>query len=360
MAEEDRSTNPASPADWDAIARIAAGECTPEQHADVRRALAADPVRAALVAALNDALTVGDVAAPTASEVEAALLSVRGRRSEAGDAQGVAEPRRAEIVSLDSYRRRWYDARLVAAAAVLVVAGAGLVWRAASNPAARTATGAAPAHFASAVGAIDSLRLPDGSRVLLGPGSELTLAAGFGGATREATLRGEARFDVVHDASRPFIVHTPAASFRDVGTIFSVHSDAGDGARIVVSAGAVAVQTKSGAAAVTLQAGDRADVAMGGALRVERSAATREDLEWTSGRLVFRDAPVAQVAADLRRWYGLELVVDSALAGRHLTATFERGARAEVGTVVAAVLGGAFQLAGDTVRIVATSRTPKQ
>ena len=350
MTDQDRPRDEPSRADWELLARFIAGECTPEESREVQRVLDTDPARASLLSALGDAVRAAEPAPPTLAEVEAALETVRTR---AVDRRSGAGSRRASVISLDAYRSRWRNARLAAAAAVLVVAGASLVWRAALSPqSARLPTGT-KTHFATAIGVLDSLLLPDGSRVLLGPGSELDLAADFGIATRELALKGVARFDVVHDPSHPFIVRAGSASFRDVGTVFAVHSDEAEGARIVVGEGAVAVQSHPGSDVVTLKAGDRAVVAPQGALRVERAAATSDDLAWMSGRLVFRDAPVALVAADLRRWYGIELRVDSALAARHLSATFDRGSAAlDVGRIVAATLGGGLREEGGVLHIV--------
>jgi transmembrane sensor len=346
-------------ADWDAIARYVAGEGTPEERESMRRTLEDNPARAALLGALEDVLRIPEPVAPTPAEVDAALALVLGRRE---DSRPIADTRRSPAVSLDAYRSRWRNARLRAAAGVLVVAGAGLLWRASTSTSPNSSTPAttAPARFATAIGKLDSLRLPDGSRVLLGPGSELTLAQGFGGSARELTLKGEARFDVVHDSTRPFIVHTSAASFRDVGTVFAVHSDEADGARVVVSSGVVAVEGKTGVAPLLLHAGDRATVAPAGTVRVERSAATSDDLAWTSGKLIFRDASVDQVTADLRRWFGIELKVDSSLASRTVTATFERAESTDVGRVIAAMLGGGLREEGDTLHIVAPPPTPSR
>ena len=195
--------------------------------------------------------------------------------------------------------------------------------------------------------------LPDGSRVLLGPGSKLALAPGFGSGAREMTLTGEARFTVVHDVARPFVIHTPAATVRDIGTVFSVHSDAAEGARVVVTEGAVDVQEISGASHQTLGAGDVAVVASSGGIRVQRAAAGADDLAWTQGRLVFRDASVAQVTADLRRWYGVDVKVDSALALRPVTANFDRGLSAgDVTRIVAATIGGAVRDESGVLHIV--------
>ncbi len=359
MTDQDHLPDDPSSAHWNAIARFIAGECTPEEGRELERALEAAPDRRALVQALGGAVRAPDPAPPSAAEIETALANVRARAVE----QRAGPPtRRADVISMADYRSRWRHSRYAAAAGVLVVAGAGLIWRASTSSTAVRAPAATPVLFTTATGTLDSLRLPDGSRVLLGPGSELALAAGFGASKRELTLKGEARFEVVHDDAHAFIVHTGSASFRDVGTVFAVHSDHADGARVVVSEGAVAVVDRTGSIAVTLHAGDRAVVASGGGVRVERGASTSEDVAWTTGRLVFRDAPVGQVAADLRRWFGIDLRVDSTFATRHLSTPFERGmSQSDIGRIVALALGGVLREEGGALHIVpqAAGRLPK-
>ena len=66
--------------------------------------------------------------------------------------------------------------------------------------------------------------LPDGTQVWLNSDSKLSYAEAFTGKFREVTLEGEAYFDVVKDASHPFIVHTSAIDIRVLGTAFNVKS----------------------------------------------------------------------------------------------------------------------------------------
>ena len=355
MSDHPRIPSEPSAPDWDALARHMAGEGTADERAHVQRAIDEQPGRAALVELLAGAGRAPEPAAPTVAEVEAALDVVRARSTR--DARTATTPRRAAVVSLDGYRQRWRHARLLAAAAVLVVAGGSLLLRAATKRAPSVAT---PMNYATAPGAMDSVLLPDGSRVLLGPGSRLVLAAGFGTNVRELTLTGEARFTVAHDASHPLTIHTPTAIVRDVGTVFSIHSDGDEGSRVVVSEGSVDVQERSGTSRETLVAGDVAVVAKSGGIRVQRAAADADDLAWTQGRLVFRDASVAQVTADLHRWYGVEVKVDSALARRPVTASFDRGlSAADVTKIIAATIGGTLTDEAGVLHIVSgTAGTP--
>lgn len=69
------------------------------------------------------------------------------------------------------------------------------------------------------------LQLPDGSTVLLSDGSKLSYAPSFGqSGTRDVYLQGRAYFDIEHDPSRPFNVHTGDVKTTVLGTAFDVHT----------------------------------------------------------------------------------------------------------------------------------------
>ena len=68
------------------------------------------------------------------------------------------------------------------------------------------------------------LLLPDGSQVWLNSDSRLVYSNSFSDSIREVELEGEAYFDVVKDAKRPFIVHTSSIDIRVLGTAFNVKS----------------------------------------------------------------------------------------------------------------------------------------
>lgn len=78
-----------------------------------------------------------------------------------------------------------------------------------------------PLRFASEIGRRRQVVLPDGSGLLLDAGS--SVAVHFTPERRRIELeRGAARFDVSHDAARPFEVRTPGAAMTALGTSFSV------------------------------------------------------------------------------------------------------------------------------------------
>jgi ferric-dicitrate binding protein FerR (iron transport regulator) len=74
-----------------------------------------------------------------------------------------------------------------------------------------------------------------------------------------------------------------------------------------------------------LAAGDRGSLGGDGHVQTFPNSVQSDDAAWTTGRVVFHDAPLARVAAELHRWYGVELHADSALLQQHVTTTFENG-----------------------------------
>jgi len=75
---------------------------------------------------------------------------------------------------------------------------------------------------------------------------------------------------------------------------------------------------------------------------------TDDAAAWTSGRLVFRDASLARVTGELKRWYGVTLhVADSSLASQHVNATFTDEPVDQVLKVIGSVLGARIERQGD-------------
>lgn len=330
---------PATP-DWEARARYLAGECEGEECEAVRRWLAAAPREAALHAIL---LRATPVRATTADpDVETALRRMHDRLDAAavtplGGARSALRP------------GRWLP--LALAATLVMMVGGVLVRRAAEpGPAIQP-----PSSFSTAVGERANVRLPDGSTVVLGPASRLVVAGAYGGASREVTLAGEAHFDVLHDAARPFVVRVGDVRIRDVGTRFSVRADPQGAVRLAVTEGAVDVEGPGGER-IALRAGGAATWASHVPPAVDPRGVVEADTAWQNGRLVFADASMADVRDGLRRWYGVEIRFDSALAGRHVTATFRGEPASRVIEVIALTLGARVERRADTATMHAPAR----
>jgi transmembrane sensor len=347
--------------DWEALARYLAGECSTRESERIAHWLDEHKADAELVAALTNAMSGLALRDADALDVESALASVAARRDEPRDdqVQTLERPRREP-----RFARRtaspWRTVAFLAAAAAMFVAARLVLYRPGDDRSPAPAMNGSNARtLSSAVGKRDSVRLADGSRVILGPASRLVIAANFGQRGREVELHGEAYFDVVHDTTRPFVVRAGDATIRDVGTTFAVRSDSGMRVQVVVTSGAVAFRARSDSAAV-LHAGDVGTLEPTGSVTVRHDASTASYLAWMRDSLVFREAPLTEVSSELRRWYGVELrVEDSALASRHLTMTFSGDPLERVLRVIGLGLGAEIERHGDTAVVRASDRSTR-
>ena len=233
----------------------------------------------------------------------------------------------------------------LAAAAVLVIAAtSAIVWQNAhlKREAPRVATTAAGERIV--------LRLADSSVVTLGPASSLRYQ--ITGRHREMTLDGLADFQVVHDASRPFVVHAKNAVATDVGTRFVVRAYASDASvQVAVTDGLVSLGG-SDTTRIELRAGDVGQVGVNGtaAREANQSAATRA--AWIEGRLVFDGEPLASVAAELSRWFDVDIhVAGSALGKRSVSAVYNNPSLSGVMDALQATFGLRVERVGRTITI---------
>lgn len=186
---------------------------------------------------------------------------------------------------------------------------------------------------ATRVGELRAIVLPDGSRVTLGAKSRV--AVRFDRGVRRVQLTdGEAFFDVVHDPAHPFEVETAGAVIRDIGTRFDVRRGA-NGVEVAVLEGSVQVRDRAliTGAPRTLKAGQRvtatqarigpitAPLASVGEVKTVPVAAG----EWRSGQLSYDDTRLADVVADLNRYYGPGVKLASGAGDTRLAASFRVG-----------------------------------
>jgi transmembrane sensor len=175
---------------------------------------------------------------------------------------------------------RLASAGLLAAALAVAAGAAQFGWRDIS-------AGTAPMVVAAA-----------GSRIHLDAGAAVRLP--LAPWRREARLlEGDAVFDVVHDESAPFVVVVGRTRLTDLGTRFMVRTS-DSVTRVAVFEGLVEVEPPSGPAG-RLAAGEAAAVTAGGVASVP-APDEAEATAWRQGRLVFRDAPLSEVAERISRY----------------------------------------------------------
>jgi transmembrane sensor len=166
--------------------------------------------------------------------------------------------------------------------------------------------------------------LSDGSEVWLNSSSSLRFPLHFSDTVREVFLQGEAFFKVAKNAKQPFIVHSPRAAIRVLGTSFNVHAYHSSQAIISLVEGSVKTSSKAHSVETTLRPGLEAviDSAQHTKVRSFRQATT---LSWMKGLYYFHDKPLAEIGEVLQRWHGLSLVFsDPSLAQMPVTGAIEK------------------------------------
>lgn len=148
-------------------------------------------------------------------------------------------------------------------------------------------------------------RLEDGTVVHLNSDSELKVPVDFGVKDRKIWLRGEAFFDVAHDKGKVFTVHTKKADVSVLGTEFDVRAYEEE-QDVVTTLVQGAVEVKSSLAADRLKPGYQARVGESGKITTEK-VDVYPFIAWKTGRMVFEDARLEQIMADLQRWYDFEV-----------------------------------------------------
>ena len=336
MANSGSGPSIITPDDWERIARYITGEASGDEADATARWTQADPHRASVVQLLRSTVNDEAYAYPSDVDVERALARVKARFDE------------PKVIPLASRRATGQESRSLSAllriaAAVIVLLAATTIWQTM-----RQSRGIGNAQtYATSIGERRDITLRDGTTVLLGPTSRLVVLSAD--ENRGVALDGIAYFNVVHDPAHPFTVKAGSITIQDVGTAFSVENDDSAGTRVAVDSGVVSIGASDqpiGSGAV-LHARDRATADPSGTVAVERSAVSDDDLAWIHGRLVFRDAPLVLVGAELYRWYGVRLrVADSSLANLHLTASFSGEPVDRVLNVIALSLGAQIERQG--------------
>jgi transmembrane sensor len=202
-------------------------------------------------------------------------------------------------------RRRWLQAAAVLAvvAPAAYLAGRPDLW----------------ADHRTSPGERRTITLGDGSTVELAGGSALSVA--FDTTARRVELvDGEAFFTVAPDANRPFIVAAAEGNIRALGTAFNVKRL---GETVIVTVTEHRVEVSTGAHSVEIGQGQQVRY-VARTLQAPQPADLRAVEGWRRDRLVFQDAPLGEVVADLERSRGGRIVLtDSRLRALPVTAVFD-------------------------------------
>jgi len=149
------------------------------------------------------------------------------------------------------------------------------------------------------------VKLSDGSRVYLRPGSKLIYPEEFIGDYRVVSLKGEAYFCVAHNAERPFVVGTPQGIVCDYGTEFNVTTE-GDKTQVVLVEGSVGVKPTSQKEQL-LKPGQMATFDASHPTPVIQTVDTDPYTAWRDGYFYFNEQTLGDIITQLACSYNLKV-----------------------------------------------------
>jgi len=200
--------------------------------------------------------------------------------------------------------------------------------------------------FTTRYGEKKFITLPDNSTFHLNSGSTLRVDKNFGRDNRNVYLSGEALFDVTHNASLPFIVHTDNYEVKVLGTLFNVKAYPGDKlSETSLLRGRVVITMKNSSRNIVLIPDQKAVIDnTGDSLLVKEN---RQDIlhktisllplsystedssvietAWAQNKLEIVNENFAEMKDKLERWYDVKINFKDAEVSKYtFTATFER------------------------------------
>ncbi len=157
--------------------------------------------------------------------------------------------------------------------------------------------------------------LPDGSKVTLNAGSEISYPSEFIDS-RQVELDGEAFFEVERDSLKPFYVSVNGNQVQVLGTSFNVRCyPEDDWVRVSVATGRVSYTSSSGEN-VSLSKDEESIHSLVNGSLVTGVVNRNDAFGWKDKILHFDSQSFNDIVIELERWYGVEIEISEGFTNR--------------------------------------------
>lgn len=152
--------------------------------------------------------------------------------------------------------------------------------------------------------------LADGTKVWLNAASSLRYPTRFSGNERKVELTGEAYFEVVHNASQPFVVMVRGVKVTDLGTRFNINAYADEPfMKTTLAQGKLGVEKATDGKMIVLEPGYEVLVDNTQKMKVVK-ANLKDALAWKNGLFSFSTESLGSIMRKLSRWYNADVRFD--------------------------------------------------
>lgn len=186
--------------------------------------------------------------------------------------------------------------------------------------------------------------LTDGTKVWLNAASSLRFPVYFAGNERTVTLDGEAYFEVAPDAAKPFHVITRQQRTDVLGTHFNINAYT-DEPVITTTLTQGSVRVTDMQDSCLLQPGSQALLGKG-RLSLVKEADTATAMAWQHEQFAFNNADISAIMRQLGRWYDVDVVFDGPLPAERFSGKISRNVKASTALQVLAASGINFKIEG--------------
>lgn len=182
--------------------------------------------------------------------------------------------------------------------------------------------------------------LPDGTQVWLNSASSIRYPTVFAGNERRVDVTGEAYFEVVKNAGKPFRVNVNSKAEVDVlGTHFNVNAYENEGIiKTTLLEGSVRVN------GTVIKPGQQAQVT--GSVRVVSNADLDKVMAWKNGLFYFDGATLFEILRQVERWYDIEVIYEAGVPDREFEGKMTRGVSLNGLLIALEKLGVHYRLEG--------------
>ena len=204
--------------------------------------------------------------------------------------------------------------------------------------------------YRSGFGETKTIKLRDGTRIILNSGSELTVPNNFWNNPRSVTLNGEAYFEVTENPELPFTVTTDISVTKVLGTKFNLTAYENESNIIHLDQGRVEFKSLLGHSnqASVLLPGEQATIVEG--IVEKESTIGIDHIAWMEKKLVFTEKPFESVAKTLERHYGVAFEIKKqGLATRKYNGSHKNQPLKQLMEDVAFVMKFKYVIEGNTI-----------
>lgn len=167
---------------------------------------------------------------------------------------------------------------------------------------------------------IQTLKLPDGTIVNMGPNSILSYPQKFSGNFRDVKLEGQAFFKVAKDTERPFTVRTNKMNVTALGTSFEVcNYEREKMIETVLLEGKVKVNLNMEHGQKEILLNPNEMIAYDKNLKKVNVATVdaNQSSEWRSGIISFKHENIGKIVARMQNWFGRDIYCPESIAGKY-------------------------------------------